>query len=131
MKKGAHQSHLGRQKIVYSGERNLERKIKAHFLGPSQIGGKEKLHNSYNFTLSAELYFLYFDTVYVVKIGILKSQIKVIVTNILCYLYFGWLNMMPNMSSLFGSKMTAIGPFNHLSSQVLLQYAQNENKYDI
>ena len=34
------------------------------------------------------------------------------------------------MSSLFESKMTAIGPFNHLSSQVLLQYAQNENKYD-
>ena len=56
----------------------MERKIKAHFLGPSQIGEKEKLHYSYNFILSAEIYFLYFDTVYAVKIGILKSQIKVI-----------------------------------------------------
>ena len=63
---------------------NLENweKIKAHFLGTSEIGEKEKLHYSYNFILSAEIYFLYFDTVYAVKIGILKSQIKVIVTMI-------------------------------------------------
>ena len=57
----------------------IARKIKGHFLGPNQIGEKEKkLHYSYNFILSAEIYFLYLETVYVVKIGILKSQIKVI-----------------------------------------------------
>ena len=74
-------THSQNGPLVYSDERKfggLREKLKDIFWALVKLGRRKKLHYSYNFILSAEIYFLYFDTVYVVKIGILKSQIKVI-----------------------------------------------------